>query len=143
MGRQLHELEVVRDVIVYRDDEENPAARKGTRCVRLRDGDQELVSKKWVSGDWVFPGDYEYNVEKQVYMAANSMGLPVPELVEYDDGERELLLEYIEGESVEWPCDQRDLLRQVLHFSTPTETSPSTARWRSSRWRESLSIGTG
>ncbi len=109
-------IETLKEVTVFRDSDGKVTGQKGTTCTRFSDGQQEWVEKQWVSGDWVFPGDYEYGVEKRVYEIANSLDLPVPRLLGSNDEERKLLIEYLEGSSVRWPCDDSSLLVPVLVF---------------------------
>jgi hypothetical protein len=109
-------IKTLKDVRVFRDDDGVQTAQKGTTCKLVQDGRQRYVEKSWVSGDWVFPGDYEYGVEKRVYNAANELGLPAPALIDCDDVKRTLLIEFIEGEPVQHPCSNERHLLAVLGF---------------------------
>ena len=116
MSKSNRTTEKLKEVVVFRDSDGRVTAQKGTTCTQFSDGQQEWVEKQWVSGDWVFPGDYEYCVEKCVYETANALGLPVPRLLGSNDEERKLLIEYVTGSRVSWPCDDKDLLTLVLVF---------------------------
>ena len=116
MSESTRTIERLKEVTVFRDSDGRVAAQKGTTCTRFSDGQEEWVEKQWVSGDWVFPGDYEYGVEKCVYETANALGLPVPRLLGSNDEESKLLIEYVRGSRVSWPCDDSSLLTPVLVF---------------------------
>jgi len=116
MTGNVERIETLKDVKVFRDSDGNTTGQKGTVCSRFSDGQRQWVVKKWVSGDWVFPGDYEYGVEKCVYEKAEVLGLPVPRLLESNDEERTLHIEYIPGTSISWPCEDSNLLPPVLSF---------------------------
>lgn len=116
MSGKVELIETLKEVKVFRDSDGNATGRKGTVCSRFSNGPRQWVEKKWVSGDWVFPGDYEYGVEKYVYENADALGLPVPRLLDSNDEERTLHIEYIPGASISWPCEDRVLLNQVLSF---------------------------
>lgn len=116
MSGKIERIETLKEVKVFRDSDGNVTGRKGTACSRFCDGRQQWIEKKWVSGDWVFPGDYEYKVEKCVYKTADVMGLPVPRLLRSFDEKRTLHIEYIPGASISWPCEDMGLLPHVLSF---------------------------
>ena len=116
MSPNMRKIRTLKDVVLFRDPDGAVTARKGTTCNLVHDGRHECVEKQWVSGDWVFPADYEYGVEKHVYQHSNAVGLPVPELLGFDDAERKLLIEYIPRSPLEAPCSDEHLLRQVLRF---------------------------
>ena len=116
MPESFRAIEMLKEVAVFRDSDEKVTGQKGTTCTRFSDGQQEWVEKQWVSGDWVFPGDYEYGVENRVYEVVNALALPVPRLLGSNDEERKLLIEYVAGSSVSWHCDDSSLLVPVLVF---------------------------
>jgi hypothetical protein len=106
-------LQTVRDIL---NSDGTVGARKGTTCNVLSDGTRKIVEKQWVFGDWVFSAEYEYEVEKHIYHTANSMGLSAPQLLDYDDAERKLQIEYIPGSQPKTPCSDLHLLPMVLRF---------------------------
>ena len=55
-------------------------------------------------------------MEKCVYEKAEVLGLPVPRLLESNDEERTLHIEYIPGASISWPCEDSSLLPPVMSF---------------------------
>lgn len=59
------------------------SAQKGTTCNVVEHDGRTFVEKQWVTGDWVFSGDYEYYVEKHVYHVSPSLGLPVAGLLSF------------------------------------------------------------
>lgn len=89
---------------------------KGTSCVLIEDGGSTYVEKTWHFGDWLFGGEYEYNVEKHIYQEANARGLSVPQLLDFDDTDRKLRIEYVSGERVATPCLETYLLESALEF---------------------------
>jgi hypothetical protein len=109
----IEKLQEVRDI--YNSDG-TVGARKGTTCNVISDGKLRYVEKQWVFGDWVFDADYEYSVEKQIYLAANAMDLSIPRLLQFDDAERKLQIEYIPGVRPNTPCKDLRLLPMVLEF---------------------------
>ncbi len=90
--------------------------RKGTSCTVIEDGGETYVEKRWVYGDWLFSGEYEYNVEKCIYQEANARRLSVPKLLDFDDSDRKLRMEYVEGERVCTPCSELRHLSSALEF---------------------------
>ena len=104
--------------------------RKGTACNVIEDGGQTYVEKQWLYGDWLFSGEYEYNVEKHIYQEANERGLAVPRLLEFDDTDRKLRMEYVEGVRVETPCSDLRHLSAALGFYDAFKTIrfPSTRK---------------
>ena len=88
MPESFRAIEMLKEVAVFRDSDEKVTGQKGTTCTRFSDGQQEWVEKQWVSGDWVFSGDYEYGVENRVYEVVNALALPVPRLLGSNDEER-------------------------------------------------------
>ena len=109
-------IEKLKEVKVFRDSDGNIEAQKGTTCNLIEDGGRRYVEKQWVSGDWVFSGDYEYRVEKHIYQESNALGLPVPRLLGFDDADRKLRIEFTPGSRPETPCDDMRLLPPVLEF---------------------------
>ena len=116
MPERVRAIEKLKEVAVFRNSDGKVTGQKGTTCTRFSNGQGEWVEKQWVSGDWVFPGDYEYGVEKRVYEMANALALPVPRLLDSNDAERKLLIEYVAGSPVSWPCDNSSLLIPFLVF---------------------------
>lgn len=123
----------LKDTWENRDDDGNLLSQKGTTCDLLASGASRFVRKQWHTGDWVFSGDYEYAVEKHVYLIGNDLGLPMPKLFEFDDTNRSLLLEYVDGEYIDTPCDDYGILPEVLDFydryaniGIPEEVEPCT-----------------
>jgi hypothetical protein len=106
-------LQKVRDIL---NSDGTVGARKGTTCNVLSDGTRKIVEKQWVFGDWVFSAEYEYEVAKYIYHTANSMGLSAPKLLDFDDAERKLQIEYIPGSRPKTPCSDLRLLPMVLRF---------------------------
>ena len=90
--------------------------RKGTACTAIEDGGRTYVEKEWLFGDWLFSAEYGYNVEKRIYQEANARGLSVPQLYEYDDTDRKLRMEYVDGRRVEAPCSDLQRLSDALEF---------------------------
>jgi hypothetical protein len=111
--RRIRELSGVR---VFRDPDGAVTGTKGTVCTLCEDGSGPFVEKHWASGDWIFSADYGYQVEKHLYQQCRTRGLPVPELIGCDDVERKLRIEYVEGPTLEPPCDSGRHLRHVLEF---------------------------
>ncbi|HDY65754.1 MAG TPA: hypothetical protein ENH84_05935 [Phycisphaerae bacterium] len=109
-------IEKLKEINVFRDSDGNPSAQKGTTCNVIEDGGGTYVEKQWVSGDWVFSGDYEYRVEKHIYQGSNALGLPVPRLLDFDDADRKLRIEYTPGSRPKTPCGNMRLLLPVLQF---------------------------
>ena len=109
-------IEKLKEVTIFRDSDGQVTGQKGTTCNLIQDGDRQYVEKQWVSGDWVFTADYEYGVEKYLYQESNASGLPVPRLLDFDDTERKLCIEYISATRLETPCNDRRHLSPVLQF---------------------------
>ncbi len=109
-------LKQLKDTMDFHDDEGNIVARKGTTCDLMAVGPERFVKKQWHSGDWVFDAEYEYAIEKHIYTDGNEAGLPIPRMVDFNDEDRSLLLEFVEGEYVETPCDDTSLLSDVVSF---------------------------
>jgi len=109
-------IEKFKDVTVFRDSNGNIEGQKGTTCNLMDDGTQQYVEKQWVSGDWVFSVDYEYRVEKHIYQESNVLGLFVPQLLDFDDTDRKLRIEYISGVRPDTPCGNMQLLPPILQF---------------------------
>ena len=109
-------IEKLKEVAIFRDSDGQVTGQKGTTCNLIQDGDRQYVEKQWVSGDWVFTADYEYGVEKYIYQESNASDLPVPRLLDFDDTERKLCIEYISGTRPETPCNNRCHLSPVLQF---------------------------
>ena len=107
----------LREVRMVPNSDGTPGAQKGTTCTVIEDGGRVFVEKQWVSGDWVFSAEYEYGVEKHIYRESNGLGLAVPRLLDFDDANRTLRMEYAPGLRPEIPCNDMRLLPQVLEFS--------------------------
>lgn len=90
--------------------------RKGTACTVIEDGGRTCVEKEWLFGDWLFSAEYGYNVEKHIYQETNYRGLSVPQLFEFDDTDRKLRVEYVEGRCLETPCSDLHRLSDALEF---------------------------
>lgn len=113
---QLMNITHLKEVVVFRDDSGQVTAQKGTTCDLIEDGDQQWVEKQWVTGDWLFEADYEYQVEKHIYRQANALGLPVPTLLDADDATRMLRMTYLAGTRLATPCEEVGHLPAVLRF---------------------------
>jgi hypothetical protein len=90
--------------------------RKGTACTVIEDGGRTYVEKEWLFGDWLFSAEYGYSVEKHIYQEANSHRLSVPQLFEFDDTDRKLRMEYVEGLCLDTPCSDLHYLSEALEF---------------------------
>jgi len=106
----------LKEIVVFRNDDGQVSAQKGTTCDLIDDGGRQWVEKQWITGDWVFDADYEYRVEKHIYQQANARGLPVPELLDFNDAERKLWLAYLTGTRLDTPCREVGHLPAVLQF---------------------------
>jgi len=99
------------------DKDGNPSGfRKGTSSAVIEDGDQSFVEKQWIFGDWLFSAEYGYNVEKHIYQEANSLGLSVPHLLDFNDTDRKLRMEYVRGLRTETPSSDLRHLSNALEF---------------------------
>lgn len=110
------EREILKDLLIWKDDNGNVTSQKGTRCTLIRDGETKVVEKEWVSGDWLFTAEYQYAVEKNLYEQCHALGLSVPRLIDSDDKKKILLLEYIEGPKLKPPCQDLNHLLPILTF---------------------------
>ena len=109
-------IEKLQQVRVVPNSDGTEGEKKGTTVNVIEDNGRRYVEKHWISGDWVFSADYEYRIEKHIYTKANEIDLPVPKLLDFDDSDRILRLEYIRGSRVETPCMDTSLMMPVLHF---------------------------
>jgi hypothetical protein len=108
--------EILKDVLVWKDDKGKIVHQKGTRCTLIQNGSERLIEKEWVSGDWLFTADYQYSIEKSLYEKCGTLGLPVPKLIDSDDEKRVLHIEYIEGPKLKPPCKEIHHLLPILDF---------------------------
>lgn len=90
--------------------------QKGTYCDLIEKAGCRLVRKHFALGDWLFPAQYEYEVEKHVYLRGAELNLPIPRLIDHSDKERYIDIEFVEGSYPEIPATSPELLTEVLSF---------------------------
>ena len=146
MSGNVELIETLKDVKIFRDSDGNVTGQKGTVCSRFSDGRRQWVEKKWVSGDWVFSQETTNTEWRSAFMKWQMfMGLPVPRLLESNDKERTLHIEYIPGASISWPCEDSGLLPPVLSFFDvfkEIDFAPAVSPFQDG-WRENSQIQAG
>lgn len=94
----------IKDIHQTRDSDGAVLAQKGTTCHPIDIGGCRYVQKRWHIGDWLFHRDYAYRVEKTIYRYGNAHALPIPQMVDFSDEGRWILVEYLDGPEVPTPC---------------------------------------
>lgn len=112
----MHIVDKLQQVRMVPNSDGTEGEKKGTNVFVIEDNGRKHVEKQWVFGDWVFTADYEYHIEKCIYTRANAIGLPVPKLLDSNDSDRVLRLEFIQGPRIETPCVDTSLMMPVLQF---------------------------
>lgn len=106
----------LKKVLTFRDADGKITASKGTVCNLIEDGGKRYVEKQWTAGDWVFSAEYEYQVEKHAYTQCIALNLPVPALLDFDDAQRKLCIEFVPGSRLDTPATDTKHLTAIVEF---------------------------
>jgi len=97
----------------------NTEFQKGTRITLVENDNKRWIEKKWISGSKIFSADYEYKNERNIYKYLNKTepNFHIPKLIDFNDSERIILLNYIpDARHINLKKTDKHLLDTVLNF---------------------------